>query len=118
GDHRGVVVLGDLGDRQRVGAGDGADDHIHLVLAAVLGRHLGGLIRLGCVVIPDRLDLAAEDAARRIDLVHRHQRAAVAGGAEGGDVAGFLEVESDLDRAFLATTAGTAGASTGGAATT
>ena len=112
----GILADWNVGPGREDGVGVGVADHQRdLVLLDELLRRLGRDVHLVLAVVDDEVDLRAEDAAGRVDLLDRELRAVRRRQVERGLVAGQGEPAADLDRAAGA--AATAGGRRGRGAT-
>ncbi|HEX7513828.1 MAG TPA: hypothetical protein VF464_10660 [Candidatus Methylomirabilis sp.] len=95
-----LVAVGDIHDSQGHGAAHGAEQEVHLVLL----DHLGGLLHAHArvrLVVDDRLQLSAEHAAGRVDLLGSQLAGLGRVVAHRGEEAGQGDEVSDLDRLLL-----------------
>ena len=97
GEHRNLVVLGDLQGGQHVGAGDRAEHGNDFILGDQFGDGIGCFGRFGFVVGQNQFQLLAVDAAGRIDFLERQLDAVDGLLAKVGDAAGQFEVAADFD---------------------
>ena len=101
GEVEGLGFLGVRRDGQPHAARDAAGQEVDLLLAHQLAGGLHGLVRLELVVAEDELDRPAQDAARVVDLLGRHQEAFLVGeGVDGGQAAVGVDL-ADPDRLGL-----------------
>jgi hypothetical protein len=78
--------------------GETAQDDVHLVLGDQLFHRRGGGCRVQLIVALDRFDLAAHDAALRVQLLDGELMAGHGWNAVDGAAAGQRIQDADLDR--------------------
>ena len=96
-DQDDLVLLGDGRNSGTLGRGQRTHQELHLLLEDHLARHAHRLVGGGLAVAHDELDLLAEHAARRVDLVDEHARALDCGLAIEGGRSGQRHRHADLD---------------------
>ncbi len=95
-DLQDAVVLQNLGGGHGDAGIEVADDEFHAVGREFVGdRH--AFLRIAAVVADAELDLLAEDAARRVDVIDRLLDALLELGAEGRAAAGQGPRDAELD---------------------
>ncbi len=99
-----VDLRGRLGGGGVIGADDGGHFGVHQAL-----RHQCGLGGVAGVVFNDQLDLAPQDAALGIGLLHQHLQGVGEALALIGIIAGHRSLQADFNRLGLLLAAGQGG---------